>query len=383
MKREILLLCEYPTLNGGERSMLATLPRLRTTGFSPTVMCPGDGPLAETLRGSAIETIPLECRTADGARRPQSRLREELGRVIRARRHDLLHANSLAMGRLSGPVAAELRMPSIAHLRDIVTLSARAVADLNGHTRLLAVSNSVRNFHLAQGLAAEKTHVLYNGVDLQDFRPRPATGWLHRQLGIPDDSMLIGTIGQLGLRKGQDVLLRAAQSLADRLPQVHYVLIGERHSNKDESRQYEQQLHAAAEGALTGRVHFLGHRDDVPRLLSELTLLVHPARQEPLGRVLLEAAAAGLAVIATNVGGTPEIFPPGENAARLVPAGNADALAEAILSLAGDAVARNLLGTAARRRAERYFNIQTAVDGLAQHYRAVIQEFKPGATAVC
>ncbi len=379
----VLLLCEYPTLNGGERSMLATLLGLRTAGFLPAVMCPGEGPLAEALRVGGVEAIPFECCTADGARRSPAELREELAEVLRRWRPDLLHANSLAMGRLSGPVAAELRTPSVAHLRDIVSLSARAVADLNGHACLLAVSNAVRDFHVAQGLAAEKTYVLYNGVDLQDFRPRSATGWLHRQLGIPEDSMLIGTIGQLGLRKGQDVLLRAAQSLADRLPQVHYVLIGERHSNKDESRQYEQQLHAAAEGALTGRVHFLGRRDDVPRLLSELTLLVHPARQEPLGRVLLEAAAAGLAVIATNVGGTPEIFPPGENAARLVPAGNADALAEAILSLAGDAVARNLLGTAARRRAERYFNIQTAVDGLAQHYRAVIQEFKPGATAVC
>ena len=180
--------------------------------------------------------------------------------------------------------------------------------DLNGHARLLAVSRAAREFHVAQGLAAERTHVLYNGVDTQRFCPRSATGWLHRQLGIPESSMLVGTIGQLGPRKGQDVLL-PRQSLIHCLPNVHYVLVGERHSSKGESRQYEMQLHAVAKGALSGRVHFLGFRNDVPRLLNELDLLVHPARQEPLGRVLLEAAAAGVAVIATDVGGTREIFP--------------------------------------------------------------------------
>ncbi len=370
----VLLLCEYPTLNGGEQSMLATLPGLRAAGFSPAVLCPSDGPLVEALRAESVETIAFNCCDADGVRRAQSGLREELARVIRARRPDLLHANSLVMGRLSGPVAAELRTPSIGHLRDIVTLSAQAVDDLNGHARLLAVSRAAREFHVAQGLAAERTHVLYNGVDTQRFCPRSATGWLHRQLGIPESSMLVGTIGQLGPRKGQDVLLRAAQSLIHCLPNVHYVLVGERHSSKGESRQYEMQLHAVAKGALSGRVHFLGFRNDVPRLLNELDLLVHPARQEPLGRVLLEAAAAGVAVIATDVGGTREIFPPADAAAQLVPAGDVDALAEAILRLAGDDAARGLLGAAARRRAEQQFNIQTAVDGLLRHYQAVAQE---------
>ena len=73
---------------------------------------------------------------------------------------------------------------------------------------------------MAHGLDAEKTHVLYNGVDLEQFRPRPPTGYLHRELGLPADAQLIGNIGQIGLRKGQDVLLRAAgvdrRSLADR-----------------------------------------------------------------------------------------------------------------------------------------------------------------------
>ena len=98
---------------------------------------------------------------------------------------------------------------------------------------------------------------------------------------------------------------------------MHYVIVGQRHSEKAESRQFATIGQGHARLACTqraraapARVHFLGVRNDVCRLLDELTLLVHPARQEPLGRVLLEAAAAGVAVIATDVGGTPEIFPP-------------------------------------------------------------------------
>ncbi len=204
---EILILCEYPTLNGGERSMLATLDGVRAAGFAPAVIAPPDGPLAEALATRGIELIPFQCRAADGTRVAQDRLREQLAEIVLRRRPALLHANSLAMGRLSGPVAADCGVPSVAHLRDIIRLSAQAVADLNRNRRLLAVSMATREFHVAHGLDAEKTHVLYNGVDLDQFRPRSPTGYLHRELGLPADAQLIATIGQIGLRKGQDVLL--------------------------------------------------------------------------------------------------------------------------------------------------------------------------------
>ena len=96
-----------------------------------------------------------------------------------------------------------------------------------------------------------------------------------------------------------------------------WLIIGQRFSEKEESRQFEAGLHQAGAGPLAGRIHFLGVRDDIPEILNELTLLVHPARQEPLGRVLLEAAAAGVAVVATDVGGTREIFPPESDSACL------------------------------------------------------------------
>jgi len=352
--------------------MLTTLDGIRAAGIETAVIAPPEGSLAEALAAKGVEVLPFVFRDAAGNRFPQDRLRAELAHLLGRRRPDLLHANSLAMGRLSGPVAADFELPSIAHLRDIVRLSARAVADLNRHSRLLAVSAATRAFHVAQGVAAEKTDVLYNGVDLNRFQPRPRCGYLHRELGLAPEADLVGTIGQICLRKGQDVLVHAAAILAEKLPNVHFVIVGERWSDKPESRQFEQALRDAATDKLAGRLHFLGLRNDVDRVLNELSLLVHPARQEPLGRVLLEAAASGVAVVATDVGGTREIFPPDCKAARLVPPDDPDAMAAAVLELMGDEGLRASLAAAARRRAETAFDAERTTAALVEHYGEVL-----------
>lgn len=364
-------LFEYPTLHGGERSLLATLQFLRAAGFEIVALAPPEGALAEWLAAEGVPLVAFESYDAAGQRRSQAELRELLKERLAASKVDLLHANSLAMGRLSGPAAA-LQLPSLAHLRDIAKLSAAAVADLNRHGRLLAVSEATRTFHVQQGVASEKLEVLYNGVDLEQFRPRPATGWLHARLGLPRDALLIGSIGQLVLRKGHDVLARAAASLAERLPHAHWMIAGSRHSQKQEAVEHEAAVRAIfASSGLGERVHFLGTLENVEELLPELDLLVHAARQEPLGRVLLEAAAAGAAVIATDVGGTREIFPPESGAARLVPPGDWAALAGAIAELAADLQARSRLGVAARHQALTRFDIRQSAAGLAEHYRQV------------
>ncbi len=352
--------------------MLATLAGVQAAGWRVSVLAPAHGPLAETLAACSIPHLPFDTRASDGSRLGQAALREKLAEVLRARRPDLLHANSLAMGRLSGPIARELGIPSLSHLRDIIGLSRQAIEDLNAHTRLLAVSYATRNYHVAQGLPAEKTHVLYNGIDLNKFCPRAATGYLHREFGIPREAPIIGTIGQVGLRKGQDTLFFAAALGTLKSPLPHYLIVGERNSDKAESVEFERHLHTIATEQLPGRIHFLGRRTDVPSLLHELTLLVHPARQEPLGRVLLEAAASGVPIVATDVGGTAEILPPDANAARLVPAGDPTALAAAMRALLDNAPLRQTLATNARRRIEARFSIDLALAGLLKHYKDVL-----------
>ena len=367
---KVLVLCEYASLNGGERSLLAVLDGLRAAGQRLHAAAPLDGPLAAALAQCGVAVHGLDLHDASGRRFALDVCRQRLRAVIETVQPDLVHANSLAMSRLSGPVVEELGLPSLGHLRDIINVPAAVIADLNRHTRLVAVSRATRDWYVAAGLAAERTHVLYNGVDLNGFRPRPPSGYLHRELGLPPQSPLIAFIGQIGMRKGLVTLMAAAREVAATASRVQFLVVGQRYSQKAEALEYERQVQlAAATGALCGRVHLLGVRTDVPRLLNEITLLAHPARQEPLGRVLLEAAAAGLAVVATDVGGTREIFPPAWDAAVLVPPDDSAALAAGMLQLLDDAPRRAAIGQAARARAEQAFDARQAAEGLAQHYR--------------
>lgn len=351
----IAVVCEYPSVNGGERSLLAVIDALPDDEFEFVLCAPPRGPFADELARRDLEHIPFDVRDESGQRLPRPASIVRLRAAMQSARPQLVHANSLAMGRLTG--AAELGLPSTAHLRDILNLSAAAIADLNRNRRLVAVSRRTRDHHVSQGLDAALVDVIYNGIDCRTFAPRPAADSLKQQLGLPQHTFLAATIGQIGLRKGIDVLAEAAVRHRDALPHVHYIVIGERHSSKDETVQLDRSLSAIfAAAGMAGRLHRLGRRNDVPQLLNEVDLLIHPARQEPFGRVLLEAAASGVPIVATDTGGTREMLPD-ESAAWLVPPNDATALAAAIREACLNQDARAQRSTNARDIIESRFAI--------------------------
>jgi glycosyltransferase involved in cell wall biosynthesis len=369
MPLRVAILCEYPTLNGGERSMLACAEQLAQRDGQLTFLAPTHGPLADALQRRSFRHVAFDLHPDDGN---VSRV-EAVAQLVKSCRSDfdMLHANSLAMARLTGVAASDLCIPCTAHLRDIIRLSPAAIADLNRNSMLVAVSNAVRDFHVAQGLWADRTAVIYNGIDNAAFRPQRPTGWLRNEVGLPESAYLVACIGQVCLRKGQDVFARAAIQAADTLPDAHFLLIGSRHSTKPESVAYEIGIAATFKNAgLSDRFHPLGEREDVPELLGEIDILVHAARQEPFGRVLLEAAAAGVPIIATDVGGTREMLTDGAHA-LLVPADDPSAMADALLRLSRDAKLRMRLRNAARDRVTREFPIERSANELLRLWQGV------------
>ena len=369
---KLLLLCELPEAGGGDFSMLATLDRVQLAGFEPTIVAPDGGNLAPMIRAKGIRHLPLESYKATGEREPLETIREKLALILRAEQPDLVHANSLSMSRIAGPLTRELGLVSLGHIRDIVKLSRKAMDDVGLHDRILCVSQATRDWHVDLGLDAEKTHVLFNGVDLDRFKPSRPTGSLHRELGIDPNVPLIATIGQISLRKGQSVLLEALQTLALEGRGFHLLIIGECFGRKRETQELGESLEAASHaGPLAGRLHLLGTRDDIDVCLREITMLAHPARQEPLGRVLLESAASGAPVITTDVGGTREIFPE-PNQAILIPPDQPATLSDAIATLLDDPNLCKSIAQAARKRAETAFDISLASENLIAHYRELL-----------
>mgnify|MGYP002623187411 FL=1 len=276
------------------------------------------------------------------------------------------------MGRLTGAAAGRIGIPCTAHLRDILKLSPAAIHDLNGNAQLVAVSHAVREFHTARGLDTERVRVIYNGIDCGAFRPGPRTGSLHRELGLADSAFLVATIGQICLRKGQDVFAESALPIAAAIPDAHFLLIGTRHSTKPESIDFESGIAARFHAAgLADRFHPLGERSDVPGLLGEIDVLVHTARQEPFGRVLLEAAAAGVPIVATDVGGTPEMLTDGRHA-LLVRPDDPQSIADAVVRLASDCEPAAQLSRAAREHVASTFPVERSARELLKLWRSAV-----------
>lgn len=371
------LVLEYATLNGGEHSLLATVSALQSDESARTVphqfafLAPATGPLAEELRRRNWSHTPLSLRTDQGSRISTETWQRQLLDFIQHQQVDLLHANSLTMGRLLGEVAHALPVPTTAHLRDIMKLSRAAIQHLNRHQRLIAVSHATRAFHLAQGLIPAQTITLYNGVDLNLFQPRAKTGWLKQALGLPAEALLAVTIGQICLRKGQRVLADAAVLNRDHLPQLHYLIIGQRHSTKQESQEYEEAIPQTFQAAGIGEwLHRWDSRSDIAAILNEADLLIHPALQEPLGRVLLEAAASGTPIVATDVGGTSEILTH-QHSAWLVPAHDPEALADGMRTLAENSHLCRQFGKAAFEDVAQRFNIRNTAGRLVDTWEEV------------
>ncbi|MBX3437020.1 MAG: glycosyltransferase family 4 protein [Planctomycetaceae bacterium] len=374
----VLILCEYGTVNGGERSLLATLAQ-RPADIRVTVLAPDQSRLAKTLLEQNVPHVPFSSQDASGRRLPTETIVDALLPVVERLAPDVVHANSLSMGRITGILSRRIAAPCTAHLRDILRLSGAAVRSLNTNARLVAVSSAVRDYHVAQGLDAERTRVVYNGIDCETWRPRSTTGALRRELNLEPDTILAVSIGQVGPRKGLDLLVESAIENAAAAPSLHYLVLGERYSTKAESIAFEASLHARLhQSAIADRFRWLGYRDDVCNVLCEADLVIHAARQEPFGRVLLEAAACGAAIVATRVGGTPEMLMDHESA-LLVETNDVAGLAAGVRRLAHDADMRVQLGLAARRTIRSRFDIRDRGPELFNLWRETAQPSVCGA----
>lgn len=384
------LLFEYPTVNGGENSMLAVarhLQEAKSTGIELHALAAGEGDLAVQLDEAGVERTSFDV-FRNGVRRDREELGGELAQLAGRLRLDLLHANSLSMGRLLGAARESLPCPTSAHLRDILRLSGAAVRDLNRNARLIAVSEATRRFHVERGLDTERTVTVPNGIDADEFLARalpegasdsPAVRasvrkTVRAEFGIREDSFVFLSVGQIGIRKGLDTLANAAVLLAesdDAAPPMHVLLVGARFSTKTESVEFEQQVRQRFRQAEPRVVlHTTGYRKDVPRLMLAADGLVHAARQEPLGRVLLEAAAMRLPVVATDVGGTREIFEAGRGAI-LVAADQPAELCQTMSQLRDDSDLRSRLARQADETVRTRFGVVAAAASLVAIWRQI------------
>jgi glycosyltransferase involved in cell wall biosynthesis len=362
------------------------------------VACPSHGPLVKLLDEAAVERISVPAFEAslrlDPVQTPVHLLRLAAGGVAlwgaaRRLRADLVHANTPRAG-LMGGIARLLGGPPLvvrAHealppsplgrqVRRVLAQSASAV---------LTVSKEVaRGYNEGQDRPLA-THV-YNGVDLDRFDPAriPAAG-ARRELGIPAGAALLGHVAQITPWKGQDTSIHALAELRRAGIDAHLVLVGEvafsgrgvRYDNEG----YLRDVHAlVAQRELTGRVHFLGQREDVPGLLKEFDLSLLPSWDEPFANVMLESMAMRTPLLVSSVGGGPELVEDGATG-RVLPPRQPEAWATAVQELLSDPRRLERMGIAAREATARFSDDLHAREML-DIYERVLGQAKPDPAAL-
>ncbi len=351
----------FPNWGGTELHVLNLSEQLTRRGHHVTIACRPGRWVEERARQMGLPTVPITVRRQHDWQ-DYSKLRQ----FLRENKTDVLHVHW----------SIDVLVPGFAALREHVPVRImsrhmpypfknRLGAWLYSnvlYTRMVTVSNSVRDTVIASGANADRVETIHHGTDVEAFaRTTQSVAEARRQMGIPDDTLAVGIVGRIAPEKGHQYLLEAAKLLGDRYP-IRYVVIGD---GPDEVaiKQMAQDM------GLADRVIFTGFRDDANNAINALDIAVVPSVwNEPCSAVVQQGMALHKPVIGTRAGGTPEMIAEGETG-LLVPVKDAGALADAIALLAGDAFLRRRMGQAGRARVEELFSLSVMTDKIEELYR--------------
>jgi L-malate glycosyltransferase len=337
---------------GGQMVALELARAARRAGHDVSFVSPSAGPFVELVRSEGMQARIVPIRGALDIF-AVGRLRQALRGVDIAHTHGHFAVNVVA--RVAGKLAGA-RVLSHMHIENAFRagLGRRAQIALDNATArlcfaIVAVSDATRESLARQGYPTERLSTVHNGIDATPAEPvRLAEG------------PTILEVARLAEVKGQRALLQALTRV-----DAAAVFVGR---DLERGGSYELELRAEAERlGVADRVVFAGYRDDVPALLAGCDVVCLPSSIEGLPLVVLEAMAQARPVVATAVGGTPEVVVDGETG-LLVPAGDVEALADALARVLGDRPFADRLGEAGRRRLAAEFSLAAMADGILRLY---------------
>lgn len=313
---------------------------------------------------------------------PDVRRFSALVRHLRQNRPDVVHTWMYHADLLGGLAA---RLAGVSALgwcirnsnldKDKTKFSTRAIVNLCAliskwvPSRILSCSEKARQVHVACGYVAEKMLIVPNGFDLSQFKPDlDARFRVRSELGITDQSLLVGLIGRFDPQKNHAGFFEAAGVLHRHMPQVHFVLAG-----KDVDVNNAALIQAITQNGVLVNTHLLGLRNDIPALMAALDVLTSSSSYgEAFPNVLGEAMACAVPCVVTDVGDSAEIV---GDTGRVVPAGCMDGLARVLTELlAMPERDRQALGARARQRIQARYEIGTITRQYEDFYRQLVQQ---------
>jgi len=369
---KILQISSAQSLGGGERHLADLANGLIHRGHDVFVAVRPHAPLTHELKNVPEENVTtLALRNSLDVNSAR-----DLSRLVRRNQIQIVHAH---MARDYPLAAYAARMNTGAKL--IITrhvlfpLNRLHRVTLSKAARIIAVSQAVASQLQADAVTQpERVSVVLNGIDVARFQAARQKFNRRQFLNsweLAEDSLLVGTVGELTPLKGQEEFLRAAVPVLKQIPNAYFVIAGIDHSRGKEHRARIQRLIEKLD--LTNRVRLIGWLEDLAQLYCALDVFVSSSHTESFGLALAEAMATGTPVVATETEGARELIQSGETG-LLVSIGDVDKLAEAVLQLLNDRQWRVHLGTEAQKDASARFSVERMIDETEEIYRAEIQE---------
>ena len=367
----ILHISSAQTFGGGERYLVDLVNALAARGHELFVAVRRRSPLNEKLELPPDNLIELPLRNALDAKTAGA-----LAKLTRDRQIEIVHAH---MARDYPLAAYAVRRNAGAKL--IVTrhvlfpLSRLHKLTLARVAKVIAVSHAVARDVGAQALVPnEKIAVIHNGVDvdrIESVRSRFQRTEFLRRWDLPDDRLLVGSVGTLTPLKGYEDLLRAVARVREATPEAFFVISG---VDSSPGQTYQSALERLiGELDLRDHVRLISWMDDITDLYCALNIFVSASHSESFGLAIVEAMAAGAAIVATQTEGASEIIQDGKTG-RLVPLGDAEQVAQAIISLLRDSKTRQHMTDAARTAVKEKFSLARMVNETEALYREALEE---------
>lgn len=382
-------------IGGAEKSLIGLLSKLDVSRFKPIVICPKEGPLISELLSITNVTIKIiripSIILAIGRKRNVKGVFLSLlapflivpplfklvsftvkGKV------KLIHTNGLKAHLVGCVLSAITGVPLIWHVRDIMLeplfKSIFFCLGVFFPKVIIVNSNATGNMFCKNGKRLKKVVTVYNGIDLRQFTPsHRAYRKIRREFHLNDNQFVIGIVGALTPLKGHLCFLEAASKVIQKLPETKFLIVGDEIYDTLGNQGYREKLMSKTTALkLNDNVVFTGYRNDIPDIMNALDILVTASiLPESFGRVLIEGMACAKPVIATNIGGMPEVISDGITGILVEP-NNADKLAKAIVYLLKRPRMRQQMGNAGRLSVKEHFSLEQQTKKIDQIYDSIM-----------
>ena len=380
MKRiKVLHVHTLPVISGSGINTLLTMKGLDRDRYQADLACAPGGALIDQVREADLGFFPI-----NHFRQKISPFHDllalwELTRLMGQRKYDIVHTHNSKAGFIGRLAAKISKVSVIIHTihgfafheyekpprRVLFILLERFAARFSD--RLITVSEPLKEWGLRLNIGKPNKYVtIHDGIEIEKFKANINIDEKKKELGIKPGEKVVGVVAKLWEGKGHETILEAAPQVIKEIPDVKFLFVGEGYLRNKLEKQVRKM-------GLSDRVIFTGFRTDIPEITATFDIALLVSLFEGMGRVLLEAMVLGKPVVATKVGGIVDVVRDGETGI-LVPPGDADTLAKAVITLLKDRELAQRMGEAGKRRIDERFTAKRMVEKISEVYKKLIEE---------